>query len=261
LSLRICVMGSGSRGNCTWIATERTRVLIDAGFGFKETSKRLAAVGQTLQGCHAIIISHEHQDHIGGLRSLVRKLRIPVYMAPAAHDAVPWDEKMKAVAPFEMFSPGQRFTVGDIEFAPFSIPHDAADPVAFTFETQGIKAAVVTDLGYVPEIVKQHVRRCHCLIFESNHDLEMLKVGPYPWFVKQRVMGRQGHLSNRTTAQFLSDDYDGSAQVLVLAHLSDANNHPEIVRLTALEALNRRNMNSTALHLATQDSPTPIFQW
>ena len=95
-------------------------------------------------------------------------------MAPAAHDAG-WDEKMKSVAIVEMFSPGQRFTVGDIEFAPFSIPHDAADPVAFTFETQGIKAAVVTDLGYVPEIVKQHVRRCHCLIFESNHDLEMLR--------------------------------------------------------------------------------------
>jgi phosphoribosyl 1,2-cyclic phosphodiesterase len=261
LSLRICVLGSGSRGNCTWIATERTRVLVDAGFGFKETSARLAAVGQSLQGCDAIVISHEHQDHIGGLRSLVKKLRIPVYIAPAANDAVQWDEKMKAISYFQTFNPGQKFAVGDIEFAPFSIPHDAADPVAFAFETQGIKAAVVTDLGYIPEIVKQHVRSCHCLIFESNHDLEMLKVGPYPWFVKQRVMSRHGHLSNRTTAQFLSDDYDGSAQVLVLAHMSDANNHPEIVRLTALDALSRRNIDGTALHLAMQDSPTQVFQW
>jgi phosphoribosyl 1,2-cyclic phosphodiesterase len=255
------VLGSGSRGNCTWIATEKTRLLVDAGFGFKETSARLAAAGQTLQGCDAIVISHEHQDHIGGLRSLVMKLKIPVYIAPAAHDAVRWDEKMRSVAAFEMFDPGRKFRVGDIEFSPFSIPHDAADPVAFAFEAQGIKAAVVTDLGYIPEIVKQHVRSCHCLIFESNHDLEMLKVGPYPWFVKQRVMSRQGHLSNRTTAQFLSDDYDGSAQVVVLAHLSDANNHPEIVRLTALDALSRRKTDLTSLHLATQDSPTPVFEW
>src|SRR5207237_6615763 len=198
--------------------------------------------------------SHEHQDHVGGLRSLALKLRIPVYIVPATRDAIPWNGKTRSRAAFEAFNPGEKFIIGDIEITPFSIPHDAVDPVAFTFESHGVKAAVVTDLGFLPELVKQHVRGCHCLVVESNHDLEMLKVGPYPWFVKQRVMGRHGHLSNRATAQFLTEDYDGAAQVLVLAHLSEMNNHPEIVRLTAREALSRRNMEGTALHLATQDS-------
>jgi phosphoribosyl 1,2-cyclic phosphodiesterase len=262
LSVRICVLGSGSRGNCTWIATERARLLVDAGFGRRETSARLAVAGQSLEGCDAIIISHEHQDHINGLRSLALKLRVPVYIVPATHNVIAWDERMKSRVAFEMFNPGQKFIIGDIEVTPFSVPHDAAEPVGFSFAAHGIKAAVVTDLGYVPELVKQHVRGCHCLVFESNHDLEMLKVGPYPWFVKQRVMGRHGHLSNRTTAQFLAQDYDGSAQVLVLAHLSETNNHPEIVRLTAIEALARRTTTASAeLHLATQEAPTRIFQW
>jgi len=262
LSVRFCVLGSGSRGNCTWIATERTRILVDAGFGRKETAGRLARAGHSLEACNAIIISHEHQDHIGGLRSLALKLRIPIYIVPATRDAIAWDEKTRSRAAFEMFSPGEKFGIGDIEITPFSIPHDAVDPVAFTFESHGIKAAVVTDLGFLPEMVKQHVRGCHCLVVESNHDLDMLKVGPYPWFVKQRVMGRHGHLSNRTTAQFLTDDYDGAAQVLVLAHLSEMNNHPEIVRLTAIDALGRRSKADGAeLHLATQEAPTRVFQW
>jgi len=120
----------------------------------------------------------------------------------------------------------------------------------------------VTDLGYIPEHVKQHLRGCHCLLFESNHDIEMLRVGPYPWFIKQRVMSRHGHLSNDNTAEFLAEAYDGGAQVLVLAHLSEINNHPEIVRLSALQALARRTSGSAPeLHLASQSQPTKVFQW
>ena len=157
---------------------------------------------------------------------------------------------------------GDKFTIGDIEVTPFSVPHDAADPVAFTFEAEGLKIGVVTDLGYVPEHVKQHLRGCHCLLFESNHDIEMLRVGPYPWFIKQRVMSRHGHLSNDSTAEFLAEAYDGGAQVLVLAHLSEINNHPEIVRLSALQALARRTSGSAPeLHLASQSQPTKVFQW
>ena len=121
---------------------------------------------------------------------------------------------------------------------------------------------VVTDLGYVHEVVKQRVKGCHCLIFESNHDLDMLKVGPYPWHVKQRVMSRHGHLSNLATAGFLTEDFDGAAQVLVLAHLSETNNHPEIARLTAEQALAERTRGErTALHVASQSAPTQVFQF
>jgi phosphoribosyl 1,2-cyclic phosphodiesterase len=170
-----------------------------------------------------------------------------------------WDPKLGA---FEFITPGEKFIVGDIEVAPFSIPHDAMDPVAFTLESGGIKIAVVTDLGYVHEVVKQRVKGCQCLIFESNHDLDMLKVGPYPWHVKQRVMSRHGHLSNMATAGFLMEDFDGAAQVLVLAHLSETNNHPEIARLTAEQALAERTRGErTALHVATQAAPTQVFQF
>jgi phosphoribosyl 1,2-cyclic phosphodiesterase len=136
------------------------------------------------------------------------------------------------------------------------------DPVAFCLEAQGLKIGLVTDLGYIPEIVKQRVRGCHCLIFESNHDLDMLKVGPYPWYVKQRVMSRHGHLSNHATAEFLSQDYDGQAQVVVLAHLSENNNHPEIARMSAEQALaDRSGGGRQTLCLASQSSPTQVFEW
>jgi phosphoribosyl 1,2-cyclic phosphodiesterase len=163
---------------------------------------------------------------------------------------------------FELFTAGEEFTVGDIEIAPFSVPHDAADPVAFTLEAEGIRLGLVTDLGYIPELVKRHVRGCHCLVFESNHDLDMLKVGPYPWYVKQRVMSRHGHLSNRATGEFLSEDFDGTAQVLILAHLSQTNNHPELARLSAEEALSLREYPvPLQVHLANQFTPTPVFRF
>jgi phosphoribosyl 1,2-cyclic phosphodiesterase len=259
LSLRVCVLASGSRGNSTWIATERTRLLVDAGLSKKETYARLTAVGERPEDCDAFIVSHEHVDHVCGLKGLARDLGRPIYINGATHGTIDWGKKITA---FEIFRSGHAFTIGDIEVRPFSIPHDAADPVGFAFAAQGLKVAVVTDLGYIPEHVKQHLRGCHMLVFESNHDVEMLRVGPYPWFVKQRVMSRHGHLSNNATAEFLTSDYDGCAQVLVLAHLSEVNNHPEIVRLTALEALARRAHGcTTELHLASQDTTTQVFQW
>jgi len=259
VSLRVCVLGSGSKGNSTLVATERTRLLVDAGLSRRETYARLAAVGESTDGFDAILISHEHADHVNGLRLLAADLKAPIYVSGAAREAISWDARLGAL---ELFTSGEKFTVGDIEVTPFSVPHDAVDPVAFTLESQGLKIGVVTDLGYVHAVVKQRAKGCNCLIFESNHDLDMLKVGPYPWHVKQRVMSRQGHLSNLATAGFLSDDFDGAAQVLVLAHLSETNNHPEIARLTAEQALAQRSRGgSTALYLASQSAPTQVFQF
>jgi phosphoribosyl 1,2-cyclic phosphodiesterase len=258
VSVRVCVLGSGSKGNSTWIATATTRLLVDAGLSRRETYARLKAAGERPENCSAIVISHEHTDHVNGLNRLARDLNCPVYITRATREAMPWDPKLTL---YDYFGAGQKFTVGDIDISPFALPHDAADPVGFTFEAWGIKIGLVTDLGYITELVKQRLQGCHCLIFESNHDLEMLKIGPYPWHVKQRVMSRQGHLSNLATAEFLSDSFDGGAQVLVLAHLSEANNHPEIARLTALEALSGRAAAPPELHLATQARPTKMFLW
>ncbi len=262
MSFRVCVLGSGSRGNSALVATERTCLLIDAGLSKKETCARLAEAGERADRFDAILISHEHNDHISGLQSLALELKVPVYVTPATHDVIRWNPKMNS---FVTFAPGEKFTIGDIEITPFSIPHDAADPVAFTCQAEGLKIGLVTDLGCIPEVVKQRVRGCQCLIFESNHDLEMLKVGPYPWYLKQRLMSRHGHLSNHATSQFLSADFDGQAQVLVLAHLSETNNHPAIARLVAEEALAQRasvqNGGPPKLHLASQSAPTPVFRF
>jgi phosphoribosyl 1,2-cyclic phosphodiesterase len=259
MSVRVCVLGSGSKGNCTLLATEKTRLLIDAGLSCRETYARLAVIGERTDGLDAVVISHEHTDHIGGLRILAADGKLPIYVSRPTHDAVIWDEKIES---FEYFAASEKFTIGDIEVTPFPIPHDAVDPVAFTFDTQGIRISLVTDLGHVSELVKQRVKGSHCLIFESNHDLEMLKIGPYPWHVKQRVMSRHGHLSNNATAAFLAEDFDGVAQVLVLAHLSETNNHPEIARLTAEQALAQRSRGeNTKLHLANQTRPTEVFRF
>jgi phosphoribosyl 1,2-cyclic phosphodiesterase len=259
MSVRVCVLGSGSKGNCTLLATEKTRLLIDAGLSCRETYARLAAIGESPDGLSAVVISHEHTDHINGLRVLALGGNLPIYISRPTREALSWDRKMDR---FELFAAGEKFTVGDIEITPFSVPHDAVDPVAFTFDAQGIRISLVTDLGYVSEVVKQRVKGCHCLIFESNHDLDMLKVGPYPWYVKQRVMSRHGHLSNNATAAFLAEDFDGLAQALVLAHLSETNNHPEIARLSAEQALGQRTYGRHAeLHLASQTTPTAVFRF
>jgi phosphoribosyl 1,2-cyclic phosphodiesterase len=140
----------------------------------------------------------------------------------------------------EYFHSGRQFSIGDIEITPFTIPHDAADPCGFVFAAEGARMAVATDLGYMPPNVKAALKRIDVLLLESNHDLEMLKDGPYPWSVKQRVLSRVGHLSNLATAEFLEQDYDGSASFIVLGHLSESNNAPELARLAAEQALSGR---------------------
>ena len=252
------MLASGSRGNCTVVASACTKILVDAGISCRETFKRMKTLGEEPQSLSAILITHEHSDHIYGLATLAKKLRIPVFMTGATHQA--WARALRnekgerpRLEKFEAFEAGHRFQVGDIEVRPFTIPHDAADPVGFTFRAEGIKVGVATDLGYLPVSVRDHLRGCDVLIMESNHDLEMLRVGPYPWSVKQRVMSRVGHLSNEALAEFFSNDYDGGAEYIVLAHLSEQNNHPERARVAAEQALaGRQGLWHKRVLLATQ---------
>jgi phosphoribosyl 1,2-cyclic phosphodiesterase len=258
VSIRVCVLGSGSGGNCTLVATERTRVLVDAGFSYKEMQRRLRKIGEDLARIDAVLITHEHSDHVAGLPVLARKSRRPIFLTRLTEQALDWGETAPQL---ELFQAGERRVVGDLEIDSLTVPHDAVDPVAFCFRAEGLKVGVVTDLGYMPESVKQQIRGCHLLVLESNHDLDMLKVGPYPWFVKQRVMSRTGHLSNHAVSEFLTEDYDRGSQILVLAHLSEHNNHPEIARLTAAQALESAGCGATRLVLAEQKSPTEVFQF
>jgi phosphoribosyl 1,2-cyclic phosphodiesterase len=249
------------------LETDHTRLLVDAGLGKKETLRRLAAVGRDVDRLDGIVISHEHSDHIGSLAQVLGQWRTTVYLNEATHTEVMRilpETSHKRLDHVEHIRAGQRFLVGDIEVSPFSIPHDAIDPLGFTFRTNGTKVAIVTDLGYLPELVKVHLRDSDCLMLESNHDLEMLKVGPYPWHIKQRVMSRTGHLSNHTVSEFLADAeaFDAHARYVVLAHLSENNNNPDVARISAQEALGRRTGAASfygELIVASQTSPLPTL--
>lgn len=308
--VKVTVLASGSRGNSTVVSSSRTRILVDVGLSCREIFRRMSAAGEDPRTLDAILVTHEHQDHVQGLAVTARKLGIPVYFTEPTHRAwMRWMTPQKrmtyadwlaarqaareaAAAPvapeneereafeeqhedvaancatseakadpcalpgLEYFSAGGGFFVGDIAVTPFTIPHDAADPVGFIFEAEGVRIGLATDLGYMPPNAKRHLRKCDVLMLESNHDLDMLRDGPYPWSVKQRVMSRVGHLSNLAASEFLESEYDGCATYVVLAHLSENNNLPELARVAAERALRgRMNLLANKLLLATQDRP------
>ena len=266
MAVSVTVLASGSNGNCTLISSSGTRLLVDAGLSCREILRRMMLSGENRRAFDAILITHEHGDHVAGLHVLARRLKIPVYMTGPTHEAyrrVARDSAGNRVVleRIEFFSAGRSFQIGDIVITPFTIPHDAIDPVGFTFRSEGIKVGVCTDLGYLPASVRDQVRGCQVLMIESNHDIELLRGGPYPWSVKQRVMSRVGHLSNDALADFLANDYDGVAEFLILAHLSEKNNHPEIARMTAERALGgQRNFLRNRLLLAAQHEPLPAVR-
>jgi phosphoribosyl 1,2-cyclic phosphodiesterase len=221
----------------------------------KTTFERLAAIGERPQDLDAILISHEHSDHVCGLALIAKTLSIPVYMTTLTAPAIAWNDYQPDL---RLFQAGAGVTIGDIAVQSFTVPHDAGDPVGFCLTAGGVKVGILTDLGYVPESVRFHLRGTRLLILESNHDLEMLKVGPYPWSVKQRVMGRRGHLSNDLASEFIRDGLDATTETLVLGHLSEHNNHPEIARLAALQALAERDLR-LRLVVAEPGRPTEVF--
>lgn len=266
MAVSASVLASGSRGNSTLVQSSSTRILVDAGISCRETFKRMKATGEDPHALSAILITHEHCDHVYGLLVLAKKLSIPVYMTGSTHEA--WSRSVRdacgehpELTRLEFFSSGRRFHIGDIEITPFTIPHDAADPVGFSFRSEGIKMAIATDLGYLPPSVCDQLRGCDVLVLEANHDVAMLRGGPYPWSVKQRVMSRVGHLSNSALADFLVTDYDGNASFIVLAHLSEQNNHPEIARGAVEKALGpRRTLLRNRVMLAVHSAPTEAIR-
>src|SRR6202023_426897 len=266
MAVSVSVLASGSRGNCALVATSSTRILVDAGLSGRETFKRLRALGERTEEISAILITHEHSDHVAGLQRLATKLNVPVFLTAPTHHA--WNRTVRdeegaipELPKSEHFSAGRGFRIGDIEVMPFTIPHDAIDPVGFTFRAEGVKIGFATDLGYMPTNVRNHLRGCSVLVMESNHDVEMLRSGPYPWSVKQRVMSRVGHLSNDALAEFFSHNYDGSASYVVLAHLSEHNNHPELARGAAEKALaSRQTVLRNRVVLAGQTAKAEAIQ-
>ncbi len=252
-------MGSGSSGNCTYLATSRTRVLVDLGFGKRSLRRRLHDAGLKDDKFAGILLSHGHSDHVKGAAALAKERHIPVFLTPGTRQEVPALADSERV---EEFEPGDRFQIGDIQVEPFSVPHDCAQPVGFRFLAEGISGAVITDLGRLSEATACRLSGCDWLMIESNHDEEMLKVGPYPWFLKMRLLSDLGHLSNQGLAAFLAGRYDGHARHIFLAHLSRQNNDPVLALESAREALVRasRNHDRTKLHLTDQVKPSIVLE-
>lgn len=241
------------------LATGKTTILIDQGFGPVSLRRRLKLAGLEGTRLDAVLLTHGHSDHSSGVAAIVKEFPVPVYMNEGTRsEAVPLSQLDR----WERFDSGRPFTIGDIDVEAFPISHDAAEPVGFRFEAEGLLGAFATDLGELNPPVLARLKGCDWLVLESNHDEEMLKLGPYPWLLKQRVLGRTGHLSNTAIARFLSGPYDGSARHLFLAHLSRENNDPEIALRSARNALGRRRLplfDTCSLHLTHQNKPSIVL--
>lgn len=256
-ALRICNLGSGSSGNATFVATDEARVLFDAGFSCRQIQLRLAAIGVDYKTLDAVVISHEHSDHVQGLETLIRKTGVKVFVSQPTSEKLTWK---RAVPELTTFEAGRGFEIGDLAIETFTVSHDAVDPVGFCIGHGGCKLSIATDLGYLSDSVRYHLLGSDLIVLESNHDLEMLKSGPYPWDLKQRVMSRAGHLSNAAVAEFLSQHWDRRARTVVLAHLSTNNNHPTIAEMDACRAISSVQADDTRVVVASQGSPTPVFE-
>ena len=258
--MKISVLGSGSGGNCTYLESGSTRVLIDAGFGIRSLKKRLVEAGLRVCEVDAILITHGHWDHVSGVPSLVRKSATPVFMNQGTRDEVHSLQKLERM---EQFRSGEPFSVGAFVFEAFDVPHDAASPVGFRISCEGIQGMLSTDLGEMTPSVLNSTKYCDWMVMESNHDEEMLRIGPYPWFLKNRVLGRKGHLSNRALSSFLVKEFDGCASHLFLAHLSQRNNDPELALSCAESGIEERLTQSgrcdISIHLTHQNKPSIVL--
>jgi len=261
MGLRFAILGSGSSGNSTLISNGDKHILIDVGLSGRETSRRLRECGIEPGQISAIVVSHEHGDHCRGVGPFAKDLRAPVFITEGAYRAAELRVDPARICRIESGSP---FEICGVGFTPFAVPHDAADPIGLAIERDGVRIAIALDLGYISNLVIERFRGCDALIIESNHDVSMLKVGPYPWALKQRVMSRRGHLSNDAVAEFLGGAFDGRARHVVLAHLSKNNNHPELALLSARQALEARStlVNvQTVVALAEADAVGPFFDF
>lgn len=230
--MRFCVLGSGSKGNCTYVESHGVGLLIDAGFSGAEIGRRLASVGVAIEQVRAILVTHEHGDHVSGVGVLSRRYQLPVYANTATQRAAGvYLEKLHAFIPFDTGSP---FTLPPFTIHPFAISHDTADPVGFTLDDGQHSLGYCTDTGMVSRLIHHRLHRCQALVLECNHDLEMLKNGPYPMALQQRIRSKNGHLANPDSIAFLAGLLHDGLQHVVLAHISQSNNCYDRVRQEVL---------------------------
>ena len=254
MAVNLTILGSGSAGNCAYLETGEARVLVDAGFSPRQIRLRLASIGRALENLAAILITHEHSDHVQGLAGLAVKLRIPVYCNRATKDEIEF--RLQARLDCRLFTTGASFEIGDILVDTFSVPHDAQDPVGFLLRTAAGNIGFVTDLGHVTKLVIERTRAANVLVLEANHDVKMLQdCIRRPWSLKQRILGRHGHLSNEAAADMAQAVMSAGLRHLYLAHLSRECNKPELARRVVGERLQQIGATHVQLELAAQAAP------
>lgn len=245
-----CTLGSGSKGNCTYLGTDRTKILIDAGLSGKAIKERLSEINVDIADIDAILITHEHSDHIQGLRVLALKYGIPVFANTKTAEGIV--EAFHDCPKFKIFSTGETFEYGDLEIHPFSIQHDTVDPVAFTIKTESLKLGFCTDLGFVTTLVTNQLHDCDYLLVEANHQVSMVHSSARPMVYKQRVLGRSGHLSNEACGNLLAQIATPRLKQVFLGHLSSECNTPEVA-LNVVNGILKEKGLQINLSIAHQD--------
>jgi phosphoribosyl 1,2-cyclic phosphodiesterase len=254
MSVNLSVLASGSKGNSIYAATPGARILIDAGLSAREIERRLKRIGVRAEDLDAVVITHEHRDHVSGLGPLSRRYRLPVFLNRATRRSLP--DQVGSLSDCVEFTTGRSFSVVDLTIHPFSLSHDAADPVGLTLVNGESKVGICTDLGKATRLVHHHLRECRVLLLEANHDVGMLTRGPYPWSLKQRIRSASGHLSNEEARELLDRVRGAALERVILAHLSEVNNRPETV-LKAFAGV--CDLESLRLTVASQHEPSEII--
>ena len=255
--MKICSLASGSKGNCLYLETGDTRVLIDVGLSLRETLLRMEAVGIDASGIHAILVTHEHIDHIRSAGSFARKFNVPVF---ASHLVRAKADKYFKKTVVNEFEAGAELSFRDVRIDPVPITHDSCDPVGFVVESREGRAASVTDLGIVTRLITEKLRGCRFLNLESNHDVDMLMNGPYPWELKQRIKSRHGHISNEESLALLHELAHEGLEALVMAHLSEVNNHPEHVVRSTESFLRDQNICAPCIVIGDQYHSSAVME-
>lgn len=259
MSLRLCVLGSGSRGNSIYVASDRTSILIDAGLSGRQTCLRLERIGADISDIDAICVSHEHGDHIAGLRVLSKKFPIKLYANSGTIKAINGDPKNSALE-WNAFTTGSKFMVGDLEIEPFSVSHDAYEPVGYIVSSGAGRIGIATDLGMVTTLARERLRGCQVLVIEANHDTQLLQNSRRPWSLKQRIMGRQGHLSNESAAETIIECADENLARVYLAHLSDECNRIPLARKVVLGMLDSAELGHIEVYSTYPDKESECWE-
>ena len=252
------VLASGSKGNACYVETDNTKILIDAGLSCRELVKRLDIEGIVLDGLDAIILTHEHQDHIKGAGPISRRFNAPVYS-----NSLTMQRSSRILGKIEAhiaIETGNAISIGDINVETFSKPHDAADPIGLVISSNHSRLGILTDLGICTEIIEYHLKDCTAVLIESNHDIDMLDNGPYPFHLKKRIRSSKGHLSNLESADLLKKLVHDKLDHVILAHLSEINNSPEKAMLEAKKALWEIGMDRVPVHVSYQDYPCRLIE-